>query len=169
MTKSLTALMTWLERLLGVLLIASVVLNFGNVIARYLFGTVLLSADEIQIFGLVVMTFLGAAIVTWRGQHLRMDVLRPLMPPRLAAGVRWLEAVIAIVVIGFVCFQSWRYVVRVWSFGQVSDMAHVPMWIPHSAVLIGFALVAVMLIVRIFSKAPPQDVSEADAAKDQRI
>src|SRR5262245_51514888 len=99
-------IMTWLERLLGATLLASILLNFGNVVGRYVFATTLISADELQVFALVAITFLGAAIVTWRAQHLRMDVLRPLFPPVLGSAVRMVETVLAGAVIVFVCSQS---------------------------------------------------------------
>ena len=55
--------------------ILAVMLNFTNVVGRYLFGLSLLGSDEVQVFIMVAMTFLGAAVVTRRNQHLRMDVL----------------------------------------------------------------------------------------------
>jgi TRAP-type C4-dicarboxylate transport system permease small subunit len=40
----------------------------------------LLGSDEIQVFIMVAMTFLGAAVVTRRNEHLRMDVFVKFMP-----------------------------------------------------------------------------------------
>src|ERR1043165_7816727 len=64
-----------LEKLLGLALIAAVAFNFVNVVGRYIFGTTFLSADEVQIYIMVYIAFLGAAVATWRRAHLRMDVL----------------------------------------------------------------------------------------------
>lgn len=161
-------LMTWLERLLGAVLLAAVVLNFGNVVARYIFNTALISADEVQVFGLIAITFLGAAIVSFRSEHLRMDVLRPMMPSAVQFSIRLLEAAITLVVIGFVGWQSWRYVTRVWTLGQTSDMAHIPMWIPHGLLLAGFVLMAGVAVLRLFAPAR-SNKTEAETAKDQRI
>jgi TRAP-type transport system small permease protein len=163
--QSLSLGMNWLERILGAILIASIVLNFGNVVARYVFGTALISADELQVFALVAITFLGAAIVTWRGQHLRMDVIGSLMPRPLARGVRIAEAVVGLIVVGFICVQSWRYVVKVWNLDQVSDMAHVPMWIPHGSLLLGFVLTGLSLVAIAFgrSRIRPDDTSKTAA------
>ena len=152
MRQLLSPCMIWLERILGAILIASIALNFGNVVARYVFGTALMSADEIQIFALVAMTFLGAAIVTWRGQHLRMDVMTSLLAGPVARGVRVAELVVGVIVVGFVCIQSWRYVVKVWSLEQVSDMAGIPMWIPHGLLLLGFVLIGLSLVAIAFGR-----------------
>jgi TRAP-type transport system small permease protein len=145
--------MMWVERILGAILIASIALNFGNVVARYVFGTALMSADEIQVFALVTITFLGAAIVTWRGQHLRMDVMTPLLARPIARGVRVVESVVGVIVVGFVCIQSSRYVVKVWSLEQVSDMANIPMWIPHGLLLLGFVLTGLSLVAVAFGRS----------------
>ena len=44
-------------------------------VGRYVFGFALNGVDEIEIYILIWIAFLGAAVVTWRGLHLRMDVL----------------------------------------------------------------------------------------------
>ena len=73
-----------IEVTLALAFIFAVLLNFANVVGRYLLGLSLLGADEVQIFIMVAMTFLGAAVVTRRNLHLRMDVLVRFLP----AGVR---------------------------------------------------------------------------------
>ena len=69
-----------IELMLALLFIVAVLLNFTNVVGRYLFGISLLGSDEVQVFIMVGMTFLGAVVVTQRNQHLRMDVLVGFMP-----------------------------------------------------------------------------------------
>jgi TRAP-type C4-dicarboxylate transport system permease small subunit len=142
--------MTGIERILAIVLVGCVVLNFVNVIGRYVFDVVLLSADELQTFGLIVITFLGAAVVTWRGQHLRMDILTNQLRGWKKMALGLLDASVSIAVVGFACVQSFRYVDKLFKLRDVSDMAHIPMWIPHSAVLVGFALIAVGFAVRTY-------------------
>ena len=55
-----------IEVALALAFIFAVLLNFANVVGRYLLGLSLLGADEVQIFIMVAMTFLGAAVVTRR-------------------------------------------------------------------------------------------------------
>ena len=69
-----------IELALAFAFIVAVLLNFTNVVGRYLFGISLLGSDEVQVFIMVGMTFLGAAVVTRRNEHLRMDVLVQFMP-----------------------------------------------------------------------------------------
>lgn len=149
-----------IELALALAFIAAVLLNFVNVIGRYLFGLSLLGSDEIQVFIMVAMTFLGAAVVTRRQMHLRMDVLIKFLPPRVQTALRAIELLLLVALAAFVLTQSYDYVQRMFVLGRVSDMAGVPMWVPHGTVLVGFALmllVAAWSIVRLVF-----NVSQAD-------
>ena len=52
-----------IELVLAVAFILAVLLNFANVVGRYLFGLSLLGSDEVEVFVMVAMTFLGAVVV----------------------------------------------------------------------------------------------------------
>ena len=136
-----------IELALAVAFIFAVLLNFANVIGRYLLGISLIGADEVQIFIMVGMTFLGAAVVTRRNLHLRMDVLVRFFPVPIQILLRILEQLLLIALAGFVLTRSYLYASQMLRIGRTSDMAGVPMWIPHGTVALGFAL---MLIVAVW-------------------
>lgn len=142
------AIASALERVLAVALIAGIVLNFINVVGRYLSGYTLIGADEIEIYILIWVAFLGAALVTWRGDHLRMDVLLVVCPTIVRKAVAVAEIGVMLAVTAFVAFQSFRYVERIYALGAVSDIARVPTWFPHSAVFVCFATIALIMLVR---------------------
>ncbi len=145
----LDRLMRGIERALAYAFIAAVGLNFINVVGRYGFGSSILSADELQIYIMVFMTFLGAAVVAWRGQHLRMDVLVNALPAPVRRVVRIVELAVIVVLASFVLWNSTYYAQQMFNFGRVSDMGRVPMWIPHSAVAAGFGLIAFVACLRL--------------------
>jgi TRAP-type C4-dicarboxylate transport system permease small subunit len=140
-----------IEVVLALAFICAVLLNFINVVGRYLFGLSFLGSDEIQVFIMVAMTFLGAAVVARRNEHLRMDVLVRIMPQ----GLRWLlriaEQILLILLASFVLAQSYFYVGQMFRIGRASDMTGVPMWIPHGAVTLGFALIWLIAIWQLFT------------------
>ncbi len=133
-----------IEVVLALAFIAAIGLNFANVVGRYLLGSSILWADEIQIFIMIAMTFIGAAVVTWRRQHLRMDVVAKLLPGPLQALLKVIELLLMLGLTGFVCYHALDYTSRMYAIGRTSDTAGVPMWIPHGSVAIGFALVALV-------------------------
>jgi TRAP-type C4-dicarboxylate transport system permease small subunit len=134
---------------LALAFVGAVALNFVNVVGRYVFATAILGADEVQVFIMVWMTFAGAAIVTWRNQHLRMDVLFDLLPARARRWIRLVEVVLMAVIAGFVVVQSVRFAALMVSVDRRSEAANLPMVIPHSAVVLGFTLMALLALVRL--------------------
>jgi TRAP-type transport system small permease protein len=134
-----------IEIALGVALIVAVVINFTNVMGRYIFGYAFLSADELQIYIMIWIAFLGATVVTWRDQHLCMDVIRKSLPLFLQRLVLAFGAVVLIIVSGFSAVVSFRYVARIFALGQTGDMSGIPLWLPQSAVFVGFVLMLLMV------------------------
>ncbi len=150
-----------IELTLALAFIFAVLLNFGNVVGRYLFGVSLLGADEVQIFIMVGMTFLGAAVVTRRDLHLRMDVLVRYLPAPVRVALRVVELLLLAAVAGFVVSQSYFYAGQMLRIGRTSDMAGVPMWIPHGTVALGFALILIVAVWGLVRIARPLPSSEA--------
>jgi len=146
------AVASLLERFLAVALIAGIALNFANVIGRYLFGFALNGVDEVEIYILIAIAFLGAAAVTWRGQHLRMDVFLDTCPALVQKCVALVEMCVLTGVALFAALQSFRYVERIYALGAVSDIARIPTWLPHSTVFLGFAAMVVIVVIRGIQK-----------------
>jgi TRAP-type C4-dicarboxylate transport system permease small subunit len=142
-----------IEIVLAAAFIAAVCLNFANVLGRYLFGVTFGWADEVQVFVMVWMAFLGAVVVSWRGAHLRMDLLLRMLPAPLQTLVRVFELLVLITAAGFVVSQSYKYAATMLQLGRASDVGGIPMWIPHSGVAIGFALIAMIALVQLWDLA----------------
>jgi TRAP-type C4-dicarboxylate transport system permease small subunit len=137
-----------IERVLALGLIVAILFNVINVAGRYVTGFTLTGIDEIEIYLLIWIAFLNAAVVSWRRDHLRMDLIVKAMPTPLQRAIYVFEAVGLLIVTTFVGCYSFLYVQRIFRLGAVSDMAHVPTWIPHSAVFIGFGLMALIALYR---------------------
>lgn len=165
----------WLERAmrvlrvaLGVALVAGVLLNLGNVFGRYVLGQSILGADELQVFLMIWIAFAGAAVVTWRGEHLRMDILLDMLPPAGRRAMLVLEWALVAVLAGFAVAQSWRYVAQMLAIDRRSDALGIPIAIPHAAVLAGFAVIALIAALRFVQAlrgAPPAIATRASQAE----
>ena len=136
------------ERILAVALIAGICLNFINVCGRYLADISIGGSDEIEIYILIWIAFIGGAVVSWRGQHLRMDVLLETVGASARRLVTWAEVIVTGAVSAFVAYQSILYVRKIYTLGAVSDIAQLPTWIPHSAVPIGLTLMVAATALR---------------------
>jgi len=158
------ALVTWIERVLAIGLLLGISLNFINVVGRYLAGYALNGVDEVEVYILIWIAFLGAALVTWRNAHLRMDVLITSCPAAIRRLVIWCEMLVMLVISAFVAWQSLQYVERIYALGAVSDIAHIPTWIPHSAIVVSFAAIALIVLLRglqrIAGVLPPESTTK---------
>jgi TRAP-type C4-dicarboxylate transport system permease small subunit len=154
-----------IELVLAFAFILAVLLNFSNVLGRYLFGISLLGSDEVQVFIMVGMTFLGAVVVTRRNQHLRMDVLVQFLPLPVRVALRIAEQLLLAALACFVLTQSYFYARQMFRIGRTSDMAGVPMWIPHGTVALGFGLILIIAIWRTVAVLRRQPGSIGGEAK----
>src|SRR5256885_3181121 len=135
MNRSIDALAVALEKLLGAALIVAVLYNFVNVVGRYIVGQTFISADEVQIYIMVYIAFLGAAVATWRRLHLRMDVLVHRLPPRVQRVLGVVELALTVVLAGFAPDGSTRCVKHMGGPSARSQKAWHPMWVAHDALI----------------------------------
>jgi len=161
---ALSGVATFFSRLLGAALIVAVIINVVNVVARYGFNHAITGADELQIYLMVAMAFLGAVVAHIRRRHLRMDVLTRHFPPAVARCLNAIEALLAIAVCGLMTWVSWTYTFKIFKLGSHSENAHIPMWMPHSVLALSFTLMTLVGLIRLGTRdetppAPP--VAEA--------
>jgi TRAP-type C4-dicarboxylate transport system permease small subunit len=137
-----------IRAVLGALILAGVALNFANVVGRYVFLKPIIWAEEVLVFIMVWCVMLGATLVTWDNQHLRMDAVHHLTPPRVR---RWLNlvATVAFLIAGvFVLVQALRVLALAAGTGQRSVVADIPMVVPFMAIPLSFAIIVGMLVWR---------------------
>jgi TRAP-type C4-dicarboxylate transport system permease small subunit len=134
-----------------VLLVASVALNFINVICRYFFNASIFWAEEIMLFLMVGCVFLGNGVVAWSGRQLRMDVIVGMMPPPVQKiFVLFSELILIAVCVTIVVF-SWPVIRDLTMFDQRSQSADIPMFIPQIMVPIGLTLMALLVAIRLLT------------------
>ena len=144
----LAKLVSWLVALL---LIAAVAINFSNVVGRYVFSQPLAWAEEALGFLQIGFVVIGAALVTRANAHLRMDAVEHLLH---ASVRRWLDVAAAILTIAVglvVAAMSWRIASGMLANDTRTVVLEIPLAIPYSAFLIGFALMALFAVVRVIS------------------
>ena len=159
-------LMRWISVALGWAFVLAILINLANVVGRYVFSHAILGADEVQIFIMVWMAFLGAVVVTWRDQHLRMDVLFGFMPAWLQQSLRFVELCLLLALTVFVAWHSFQYVGQMMAIGRRSEAADIPMAIPHGAVALGFSLIALIALARCFGvrRTRKSEASDGESA-----
>ena len=151
--RGVRALVSVLRVLAGVLLIASIALNFANVIGRYFFNTSIFWAEEVMLYLMVACVFLGNGVVVWSGRQLRMDVIVAMMPAPVQKVLALVAELTFIVVAVAIVVFSWPVIRDLWLFDQRSQSAELPMVIPQIMIPIGLSIMAFLVVVRLLTSS----------------
>jgi TRAP-type C4-dicarboxylate transport system permease small subunit len=128
---------------IGLILILIVIINFANIVGRYLFHAPLAWAEEVLSFMVIWAVCLGASAVTYDRRHLAMDLFAGAFPPAVQRFVDGAALVAMVGFCGFACLQAWTIVRIMAANGQVSITAGVPMTVPYFAFVVGFGMMVV--------------------------
>ena len=142
------------QGLTAVLLLLAVALNFANIVGRYAFSAPIASAEEVMLFLLVGIVFLGNSVVGFAGKQLGMDVVLQALPARLRHGLEVLADVTMIAVCVALIVLGWPAIEMLAEFDQRSQAADIPLWIPQALVPIGLGLNAFLVAVRLVLRRP---------------
>jgi len=134
--------------IMGALMLTAIGINIANVIGRYLFNFSLYWGEEITIYLNIWCVGLGIVAATYKGAHLRMDLISARIRSPWREIINGGTAVAFVAASAFVAVQSFKVVSLLYLSGQVSVAAALPMFIPHTSMLVGFTLMAVAVIVR---------------------
>jgi TRAP-type C4-dicarboxylate transport system permease small subunit len=149
LTRLAAALAATIHLIAAVLLLAAVVLNFANIIGRYLLAAPIASAEEVMLFLLVGIVLLGNSVVAWEGRQIRMDVVLHLLPPRLRRLLDLLADLVAIVLSLVLVVLGWPVITMLAEFDQRSQAADIPLAIPQAIVPLGLTLTAILVAARL--------------------
>jgi len=94
-----------LKLVASVLLFAMMLVTFVDVVGRYFFGHALNGAYELTEVLLGLIVFAGLPIVTWRGEHVTVDLLTTRLPAMPRLGLARLAAVVTMLVLAAL---AWR-------------------------------------------------------------
>lgn len=114
---------------------------FVDVVLRYFFSRSIFIADELSIYFMIYVAFLGAAMTMKQGAHIKVDLLYKRLPKKACL---WLDAVTMIVgtIICFIMtYQCALWVQYTYKTNYISpSILETPMWIPMSVIPIGLFL-----------------------------
>jgi len=134
--------------IIGSMILIGIAINFGNVVGRYVFLEPIIWAEEIMIYIMVWTVFIGAILVSYEGQHLKMDVFSVMLPSPYKEIINGTATVSVLLVCLFIIPNNWIVVALMWNNDQRSVVSEVPMVIPHFALLFGFVMIFVGIAIR---------------------
>jgi TRAP-type C4-dicarboxylate transport system permease small subunit len=136
----------------GICLLASVAINFVNIIGRYFFSVSIPWAEEIMLFLMVGCVFFGSCQVAWANRQIRMDILVNMMPAPIRKGLELLSDLVFIAVAGTLAVFAWPVIMDLAAFDERSQAANFPLVLPQALIPIGLSVMAVLVAVRLLTR-----------------
>jgi TRAP-type C4-dicarboxylate transport system permease small subunit len=146
----------------AVFLIASVGINFVNIIGRYFFSVSIPWAEEIMLFLMVGCVFTGCCAVAWEGRQIRMDVVLATLPHKLRELIEVLSELTMIGAAAAVTVFAWPVISQLAAFDERSQAANFPLVIPQAMVPVGYTLMALMVAVRLLVRSRGRSANGTD-------
>ncbi len=137
------------EFVLGVLLyIYIIAVVFGEVVARYGFGSSILWAEETSIYAFIWLTYISMAGLARSRSHLAFTAIRDALPP---------PAQLAMLLLADVCLLALSAVVIIYIYQPIADNVmfeqqmmgvNLPLWLATAAIPFGWLLVSIRVVQR---------------------
>ena len=159
------SLMAFMRVASALLLLASVAINFVNIIGRYFFSVSLQWAEEMMLFLMVGCVFLGIGLVGWSDRHIRMDVIVSLLPAPLRRAMQIFSDIAVIATSFALAVFAWPAIHMLAAFDQRSDAANIPLVIPQAMVPIGLAIMGLLVALRLLLNADRRAGEPGDRAE----
>ena len=135
--------------LAGAILLAAIAINMANVIGRYVFAAPVFWAEEALSFMIIWGVYIAAGSISYLGNHLTMDLVAARMTSRYRSFLGILTVLLTVTCATFVVTQTMRILALYLRTGEVSMAARVPLVYAHAAVLVGFALMGIVTLIRV--------------------
>src|ERR1700693_5493190 len=146
----------------GICLLASVAINFVNIVGRYFFSVSIPWAEEIMLFLMVGCVFTGCCAVAWDGRQIRMDVVVSMLPAKVRDLLHLFAELVMIATAAAVTVFAWPVITQLAAFDQRSQAANFPLVVPQAMIPIGYTLMALFVAMRLLRR--PSRASGADAS-----
>jgi TRAP-type C4-dicarboxylate transport system permease small subunit len=132
------------------LLFAMMCLTFVDVVGRYLFSSPIRGGFEITELTLLVLIFAGLPLVSHGDEHVTMDFIDRMLPPR---ALNMLVRVVHALVAAMFFFLTWQMLIkagRISSYGDTTDVLRITVgpFVYFMAAMIG--LTALVHVFKVF-------------------
>lgn len=134
------------DLLLAFLLTGMILLAALQIILRNFFDTGIAWADPSLRIAVLWLAMLGAMAATRDGNHIHIDLLSRLLPPKGKSGSRRATDFFSAIVCGLLAWHAGRFVYFEWQDGSTLFAAF-PAWLAEIILPVGFAVIALRFLV----------------------
>jgi len=128
-----------------------------NAVARKT-GTLFHFIDELSMFLVILITFLGISYAVREASHVRMSAIYDVSPEKVKKIMILAISAVSAVVMIYMGFLSVEYVLWMRSLGQMAPTLGMPYWIGIIIVPVGFFLAGVQYILTVLKNLTTKEV-----------
>lgn len=156
------------EGIIAILLASMTLLVFVEVVLRFGFSTGFMWGEELTLHISAWMVLFGASYGIKVGSHIGVDALVKILPPTARKIVSSIAVLACLAYTGIFMSGAWTYLSKIRMIGIEMEDLHFPKWIAHSILFIGMVLIAIRLLILLWSIATgkAEGFSLTDEAKD---
>lgn len=140
---------------IGVMVLAALLIV--NAVARKT-GMLFHFVDELAMFLVILITFLGVGYAVREASHVRMAALYDLIPEKAQKRLIILISGVSSVVLLYIAYLSVLYVLRMKSLGQMAPTLGMPYWIGMTVVPVGFFLASIQYGLTVLKNIKSEEV-----------
>ena len=133
--------------LTGVLMLATVIILFVNVIMRYCFSAASSWAEEVIRYAIIWVTFVGGSQCVKSGTHVGVDLVLMSLPKKAKPFFYGLAQLLAGAFTAFCTVGGFQLFQMVLKTHQLSPARVMPMWIVYASLFIGNGLMTIRFII----------------------
>jgi len=160
-------LLEWLMVTACMLLLAITLLIGLDVLLRNLGLGGIPQSNEISEDALYLVTILAAPGLLRRGQHIRVDILLRVIPPRVAWSLEWFGDVVGLICCAFFAWYGLRVTLASYLAGSVSIKTLImPEWWIFAPMPVCFLMIGIEFIfrMRLLARSPREARADAVSA-----
>ena len=150
---------------IGAALAFSSLLLFSNVVLRYVFLAPISWAEELTLYLMVWIVFVGGSVAVRSRGHMAIDLLPLVLSPGSRRRLAIFVALLALVFFAVFFWFSGQHVLRIQSSAQTTPVMGAPMWLTYLAMPVGSFLMA-MRTVQLLLRMLREKSAATEAAMD---
>lgn len=124
-----------------------------TVVLRYILKMDLFGMEDLLIIPVFCLYFFGATYGSYENSHISADILDSYIKnPKVLLIIRMFTNAVSIAASGI--FSVWAIQYFLWSFDKMESTSgwHIPLFIPHGIVMIGFILMTMYMLIHLFNQ-----------------
>ncbi|NLK30433.1 MAG: TRAP transporter small permease [Aminobacterium colombiense] len=151
---------------LGILVMG--IILFYEVVARYVFNSPTIWAQEISVFIFMWTMLAGAAYTLQVGKHVRIDLLVIRFSEKTQNYLEFFTSIMGMLFSAYVTLQGFEMLKATLKYNKLSATPlRVPLWIPQLALPVGFGLLTLQFVIILGAKFPTLSGHEKKEGENQ--